>query len=89
MLYKQKFFIQTSQPPQEMRETSTVQLQCEDPFGVEENIVYEEKPFSIVSICCYSLDISSVRPVHHHKQAQRRYIRGLNEVQERVLRLCL
>lgn len=41
MYYKQKYFIQTSQPPQEIRESSTIQLYCEDPFEVEENIIYE------------------------------------------------
>jgi hypothetical protein len=50
MLYKQKYFIQTSQPPQEMRETSTIQLHCEDPFSLEESVVFEEKPFSVVSV---------------------------------------
>lgn len=32
MYYKQKYFIQTAQPPPEIREGSTVQLLCEDPY---------------------------------------------------------
>ena len=49
MYYKQKYFIQTTQPPQEVREASTIKLQCDDPFTLEEHVIYEDKPFSIVN----------------------------------------